>query len=216
MHLEYPTLLQWEQIAQTPDSAGAYAWYYTPRIAKFDIEKIEKEIKTIGAHDRREAHDILKAFLSTRLFSTFEEHPYDVSIKGKLKPSYKGQLQHQFSVSDSLVNRLVDEPERISDIFKYIEKMVPLFASPLYVGMADNLKRRLSQHVNLIIRFRDSGVPSAEGSVDAGFAAEVVRRNMSPQNLSVSIYPVDDKFDRVHADVENILNRILHPVIGSN
>jgi hypothetical protein len=209
--------LAWSEIDLAPEAPGIYAWYSRLAISKADIEAVIKRVnaaKQIGdAEARIEVEEALDRFI----FNPYRETPYQVSLRGQLKPKFIGEVAHQPTKSDTLIGRLVNNPERLRAIASILKTAAPWFTAPLYIGMAINLRSRLRQHRNKIIELRDvqGGHSTFDDAADAGFASQVVARNFDPTNLFVHIAEINVDSSE-HNDLENILNRINYPIFGRN
>lgn len=205
----------WADLANAPDGPGVYAWYYSPEITDFDLNRTIEAVRS--ATDRAEAERVIRAMLDGRLFDYYREEPYQAAVSGPLKPTYIGSLQHDMAASDSLVGRLAAEPDRLRTIRDVLALSAPMFASPLYIGMATVLRSRLARHKELIERFRSvvarDGQPNRNS--DAGFAWQVAKRKIPPERLFVFTCSTTSE-DGTAVDVENILNRICYPILGRN
>ncbi|MDX2040259.1 MAG: hypothetical protein SF097_03375 [Acidobacteriota bacterium] len=205
--------LLWAEVYTAPDSPGIYAWYYNPEITLFDLEEAIKRLEElIQSANQNEARCYVRELLDSRLFQYFRELPYLARIAGPLKPTHEGYLEHKHDISESLVSRVVENPQRLRLIREVLEVSAPHFASPLYIGMSDNLRERLSKHKSLIEKYRSKS-PTNTG--DMGFAAQVVQRRIPPERLFVVICELAD-LDGDPVDIENILNRIYYPILGRN
>ena len=176
-----------------------------------------------------EKQSIAESFLSQQIFSHFAETSYKVSITGKLKPRYEGQLPHIPTVSRSLVARIAENPSRLKTIATVLRRTMPYFSSPIYIGSAKILRDRLRTHVRLIRKFREcllsattpapetpSSRDPSEDRSDHSFAFEaVVQRKLEPNDLLVSVLPMHLTPESTY-DIENILNRINFPLCGRN
>lgn len=218
MKIEASHALAWSEIDQAPEAPGIYAWYARLAISQADVEVVVKRIteaKQRGdAHARIEVEKALDRFI----FSPYRETPYQVSIRGQLKPRYSGEVIHEPSKSESLIGRLAENPERFRVVCEVLKTAAPWFTAPLYIGMATNLRNRLRQHRNKIVELRDlQGQVTFDDATDAGFANQVVARNFDPTNLFVHITEVKVGVDTSEQnDLENILNRINYPIFGRN
>ena len=204
----------WSDLANTPASAGVYAWYYSPDITDFDLESA---VERAAGGDPGRSRDVVRSLLDERLFSFFREEPYDAVVTGPLKPSYSGQLTHTNDVSDSLVERVSEDPNRLRSIRDALRISAPLFASPLYIGMATRLRSRLGRHKELIERYRTTQPRDGQAvrGSDAGFAWQIAKRRIPPERLFVCTCTISAD-DGTAVDVENILNRIYYPILGRN
>ncbi len=208
--------LTWSEIDLAPETPGVYAWYSRLVISKADIDVVIKRITEArlsgDVQARAEVEDALDRFI----FSPYRETPYQVALRGQLKPKFSGEVAHEPSKSESLVGRLASNPERFRAVAEILKGAAPWFTAPLYIGMAINLRSRLKQHRNKIVELRDlQGHGSIDEVAEAGFANQVVARNFDPTNLFVHIAEVNVDTGE-HNDIENILNRINYPIFGRN
>ncbi len=207
----------WGDLASVPANPGIYAWYYSPELTDHDIEKAIRKIHEMVAQDRRQgAEDLVRTLLEERVFCYFREDPYEARLEGPLKPKFEGILTHQSSPSVSLVSRIVEDPTRLRIIRQVLNVSAPMFASPIYIGMSDNLQHRISKHKSLIERLR-SGAARAVGADDSdmSFASRVAARRIPPERLFVYTCAIVEA-DAAAVDIENVLNRIYYPILGRN
>lgn len=214
-------LFSWLEINSVPRAPGIYAWYYRHLLTDHDIDRLTSDLLAAGS-DQDRAERLVKEFLSTFLFDVFREEPYQVSMVGPLKPSYQGPVPHLMSITDGLVRRIASDPGRLKDLKKVLEGAVPEFASPIYIGMSDDLRGRVGQHKRLIQKYKagerfdlGEGLTTEEETADHSFAREVVRRGFSLARLAVAVRVIDAPAN-IHLDAENILNRINFPLCGRN
>lgn len=208
--------LSWSEIELAPETPGIYAWYSRLVISKADIEGIIKNVQIAKEESDAKAQAVVEDALDRFIYSPYRETPYQVSLRGQLKPKFSGELLHEPSKSDSLISRLALNPERFRTIAEVLRSAAPWFTAPLYIGMAINLRSRLKQHRNKIVELRDlQGIASIDEATEAGFANQVFARNFDPSNLFVHIAEVNVDTGE-HNDLENILNRINYPIFGRN
>lgn len=217
-------MFHWSEVASVPDEPGIYAWYYSPEITDFDLEATTEAVRRLrGDGDRQAAGEAVETFLERAIFRYFHEEPFSAVLRGPLKPSYEGTLAHRPSMSTNLVDRIIEDPERLRTIKHILEASAPDFASPIYIGMSERLRRRLGHHKKLIERYRESR-PSPLAGVgerlhderrDQSFAQQVSERNIAPSRLFVMVKVISDVGNR-YVDLENILNRIHYPLMGRN
>jgi hypothetical protein len=211
-------IYRWQEIEDVPLGAGVYAWYYTPEITAFDLECITAkitELKALG--DSTKAKEAIRAFLDEHVFQYFREQPFTVRLHGPLKPRYEGQIDHMPTLSENLLDRIVDDPARLTTIRDVLEASVPDFASPIYIGMSERLRDRLRQHKVLIERYGEvpSGSLTEDDQRDNSFASEICARSIPRTRLSVGVKIISGP-PRTYIDIENILNRVHYPLLGRN
>lgn len=216
---------RFSEVAGAPDTPGVYAWYYRIELTDKDIARCIERIDL--AEDQNSRDEIMREFLNNHLFHFYREVPYFVSLSGKLKPRYEGLIDQHSDVSQTLIRRLAANPNNLYDLKSTLRSAVPLFASPIYIGVATRLRERLLQHVRLIDYYQHikaSVVADAqpmqtaneEESSDHKFAYEVsMVRGFRPSNLVVNTLQLSVN-DSIRYDLENILNRINYPLCGRN
>jgi hypothetical protein len=213
--------LGWSELAQAPPGAGVYAWYYEPEITDFDLEVALNSIRErLAANDRLGAETVVVDLLNDNVMSYFRHDPYDVMLSGPLKPRHAGTVQHEQRISPGLVHRILEEPERLRPLRDILASSAPYFASPIYVGMSDQLRSRLGRHRALIEKFRAQDFrrdPNDEAgqNEEAGFARRVVKRRIPPDRLFVMVRETA-VVAGLHVDAENLFNRMYYPILGRN
>lgn len=216
MKLETTKALTWAEIELAPESSGIYAWYVRLAISKADIEASIKRIEAAREKSIQAGRNEAESTLDRFIFNPYKESPYAVLLRGQLKPRYGGEISHEPIKSDSLINRIMESPERLRTIADVLKIASPSFTAPLYIGMAVNLRKRLRQHRNKISELRDQkNSLDIDDTSEAGFANQVVARNFDPTNLFVHIVEIEIDTSE-NNDLENILNRINYPIFGRN
>lgn len=211
------------EIDNVPDNPGVYAWYFKSIITERDIGDFLAELRSTTEQEQRE--EKVRAFLNLRLFAPLQESPYTVVVQGALKPTYRGNVNHEPTISGNLVERIARNPERLRSLDHALRKTVPHFASPIYIGVAtQSLRKRLQSHRNLIRRYRENFGPddldlrddntTNESRRDHSFAREVVHeRRLHPNKLQVYVLETEISAE-IALDVENVLNRLNFPLCG--
>lgn len=208
----------WRDVAAVPALPGIYAWYYNPEITTYDLGVISADVKRLKeAGDRPGAEAAMRRFLEQTVFRYFREQSFTATLRAPLMPRYEGRIEHQPTLSASLIERLVDDPDRLAVLKEVLGASVPDFASPLYIGMSRLLRDRVARHKSLIERgSRPASTVTEDGfEDDHSFAAEVLARGIPPTRLSVAIRTVEAS-SGAYVDLENVLNRIHRPLLGRN
>ena len=133
---------RFSEVTQAPNTPGVYAWYYRIELTDKDIATCIESVELENDPDEKDA--IVRAFLETHLFRFYKEVPYFVALSGQLKPRYEGLIDHRADVSASLIRRLAAVPTNLYELKRTLRLAIPLFASPIYIGVAARL--RSSQH----------------------------------------------------------------------
>ena len=210
----------WHRITAVPNKSGIYAWYYRPKLTDFDINELKAEIKRASSN---ESIGLVSTFLKQHIFDRFAEDPYEAKVWGPLRPTFQGQLTNHIEVTPALSQRIANNPDRLWTLKEVIEKAAPMFASPIYIGMAKNLNERISTHKALIEKYRKANIESppevipteSEDYLPHKFACSVIRRRFQPDGLEVVVKLIETNEDEF-VDAENILNRINFPICGRN
>jgi hypothetical protein len=159
--------------------------------------------------------------LQQHLFDCFQNKPYSARIEGPLKPTYSGSLAFESPISESLVREIDDQPTKLFEISKALQNVRPGFTPPIYIGMAVNIRQRVLRHKKLITDIQDNnaemdfvkGAAAGEDAEARSFAQDVVARKMSPARLRVTVQTIGAE-EKIHNNIENILNRISLPLCG--
>lgn len=208
---------KWNQIDSIPQRSGIYSWYLKLQISQADIDDVIQKVGVMKEESSEEAKNIIERFINKFILNPYKEEPYEVLIKGKLKPRYNGLVYNdQNEISEILILKVLENPDVLYSLVNVISEVSPYFNSPLYIGMAGDLRKRLKQHKSNIIKLKENSAEiSFDLKNDAGFARQVVSRNMNYANLFVHVAYCDiDNLDP--SILENILNRINYPIFGRN
>jgi hypothetical protein len=189
------------------------------RIPKPDIDNCILEVKCSPETER---HQILQKFLKEKLFDSYREEDYSVELTGALKPSYRGHVQHLIPLGDGLIDQLARNVEDLGVLKQILEASVPLFAAPVYIGVAkESLRKRLATHRNLLEQYRervgmrddDDATLSDQGHSFAYNA--MVLRGWRPTDMVAYVMEMPSAGEMA-LPTENILNRINYPLCGRN
>ena len=211
------------QIESVPEETGLYAWYYQIMLSDKDIQVCINDLN--NTDDTALKKKIAETFLEEKIFKYYMETPYKVSIDGALKPKYAGNIEYVPNISESAIIGVVENPEILRLIKKALIDSVPRFSSPIYIGMATNLRTRLGKHKKLIEKYLnldtyefekvDDSIDFADQK-DHSFAKEVsIVRKFNTANLVVYVRTFQDHRSQITC-MENIFNRIYYPLCGRN
>lgn len=213
----------WSSVSTVAPKAGVYAWYYSPVLSMHDVNSIIARVEDSKRIGDGQAAGHISDFLDKHVYRRFAESPYSVRISGALKATFAGTANHEPTQSDSLLQRLCENPERLLVIREVLRSSAPELSCPLYIGMAKNLQNRLAGHQRLIEQYRvrelnmqlTDEMISKNEERDHSFASEVAVRGIPPSQLFVCVNYIESA-DHNYVDVENILNRIFFPIFGRN
>ncbi len=121
----------------------------------------------------------------------------------------------------------VESEDRRRTMAKVLEMVSPAFSSPLYIGVAENLRTRLSQHKQSVTRAAewlrdhpdDAEVVQARGK---SFGARAAARDIPMEHLEAWVIELDDQQGQlstkqlrtVAESAEWLLHRLYGPILG--
>lgn len=187
---------QWDEVSNIPSVAGIYAWYFMPKLRKADLVDAG-----LTKNNLAQIADIL------------ELPEMEIVADGHLSLKFRGKLFHESigieSEFSDLVNCIIESQESRRGFASILELSAPFFSSPLYIGVSNNLKTRISIHKNKILNkdFDDGHC----------FAREVCKREIPLSQLVVFVFFNSEFFDnnrKIYEAVETILNRLYYPIFG--
>jgi hypothetical protein len=79
--------LTWSEIDLAPETPGVYAWYSRLVISKADIDAVVKRVNEAKLSSDAKAREEVERALDRFIFSPYRETPYQVALRGQLKPS---------------------------------------------------------------------------------------------------------------------------------
>ena len=223
---------RFHEVDQAPPSPGIYAWYHQVTIPEPDIDAFIDRVRPSTARPEQAAEELAQEFLAAQIFSPHRETPYNVTLSGALKPEFNGTVEYRPPSAQRLVEELAASPERARMLAEVLLHVVPLFSSPIYIGIAkSSLRSRLQQHARLISELRNAAASRADRTKseanaesdtdptyiqDHQFAREaIVVRKLSPLDLLVYVLPLNVD-PTIALGVEYLLNRINYPLCGRN
>ena len=203
--------LQGSDIVDTPELPGIYAWYYRPRV--FGNQEAEILGKLITYPSSIKTEIALRYGLMWKVDSEA-----DILYGTNRRPA------------DKVVSKAASNGGNL--ITSFIQNlMIPHFAKPIYIGIAENLSQRVKQHYNSLTQLWDSNtsvsryleanpdatVEEVLGQLDIGysFAVDARVKGLAPRDLVVFVYPIEKLDNRSELrDLEQILQLLSDPICG--
>lgn len=201
------TLYRIDQITQTPKATGIYAWF--PKM-------------TFGAMDHSGSTQLIDEW-STRL-ATPKIELVSNRVFGRV---WKASVEIEPELNTN-IETSSDEWTLFRDHFN---SCFTQLTGPIYVGKANNLRSRLTQHIRCIENLSQNielltGIDKgdAENFEDVrNFAERVIsQRKFSMDNLLFTFleFPKtksisEDQKSKINSDVESVLNKIIRPIFGN-
>jgi hypothetical protein len=221
-----PKALRVNQIDLVPDKPGVYSWYYVPTISDYDLTNLKSILKKTSCCKDKSKQ--VKQFLENHIYAPYQETPYLASLSGKLKPEYIGELTYKHNISQSLIKRIVEDPNRLDSIKHVFNGLSMTLLSPIYIGMASrSLKVRLKDHIKTMRDYQRKktelqdkmhlNIPLEEPfDLSHKFSHEaIIIRSLDINNLKFTFQEIDFE-TKIENDIENLLNRLNYPLCGRN
>ena len=239
----YYQLFSLETVSQAPKAAGLYAWYAGLNAGLKDWELEVVDGIDVGTDRLR---NLLKRHTDRYCFRELE-----TTALGAFSQTWSGHLQDQ--TANTLRSVLAEPtdfqeqanydqqraPKLLSTLesrdkrqlmVKALEIALPVLSAPIYVGVAECLHKRLSQHVREINQLTSSVIKDPASrqrfrkEKKTNFALRAIAAGFSPENLQVWTFNLDLLIEELGSKtqdartvaeaVEWVLNRWHRPYLG--
>jgi hypothetical protein len=204
---------------EIPDSPGVYCWRYRPKIERGQIAKLHSLLAQ--EEDIIKRAKILHESIEGQLLRPFSRPDYFVTLQGPLLPKFAGKAAHAIPDFSDRFLSLAKDLDSLPQFIDYINKLYDMISMPFYIGIASDqtLNSRIKSHVLAIIRYKQEGRfgdISDEESIN--LASRIVERHINPTFLWISCLALKSARDCELnlSDLEFVLNRTVHPVLGKN
>jgi hypothetical protein len=210
--------LKFTRVSNAPQSPGLYAWY-----GKLDspIADYKRQVDETG----RDMGEVRFRRLLAKHLERYELAPFALTSKGTFGATWAGSMRDN---SASIVQRaalgdklgeeidpyirqfaesltVVSEKEEYRHaLIEVLERAYPAISAPIYIGVAENLRVRLGDHVSRYRQLRDAINGQEENfeklrqHVDekgGQFADRAILYGFQPDHLFVTILPLDEFID---------------------
>ncbi|WEH16316.1 hypothetical protein [Streptomyces sp. VNUA24] len=223
-------------VDQAPETPGLYAWYVSFRASPHDWKMKPSP----------EGDQAIEGFLRLlrKYAGYYEPLPIALRGRGSYGVAWEGELEldtplrdpdegsHAASAEEDkrlaiLMNSLASE-ERRRVMATILEMASPVFSSPLYIGVAENLRERLRTHRRDFTKAYDwlrEHPEDAETVRTKGktFGARAAARNMAMGHLEAWVIDLGDQADNAVTikhlrntaeSAEWLLHRLYAPILG--
>lgn len=223
-------------VDRAPESPGLYAWYVTFRAGPQDWK----------VSPGPNGDQAIEGFLNIirEYAGYYEPLPIELAGRGSYGTKWEGLLEQDFPLREpqdgsdknraeasSQLNKLLESlanEERRRVMTTILQRASPIFSSPLYIGVAENLRQRLGQHKNNYMKAYDwlREHPSDIDIVRArgkSFGARAAARGIAMEHLEAWIIDLaneeDNKTTKKHLRstaeaAEWLLHRLYSPILG--
>jgi len=154
-------------VSQAPESPGLYAWYGKVDIGDSDYLRLIIEGKDAGEarfrsllarhtqrHNLPGMHVRIRSSFESEWRATCPEVTTEKFIEVLSGAADEEELSDQEAKRRlASLDKTVGKQKSRQLLKEVLEESVPVFAAPIYIGVTDNLRRRLTEHASLLERF---------------------------------------------------------------
>lgn len=214
-----------------PAEPGVYAWYVAPTAGEYALAEA-----MVNGTDEGIAH--FGKFLSE--YSLKLRPPqFDITATGHLWAEWRGFIEERGS------SRLAGAIDRVAEgkseagkklietmqrertrrvLAQVLMEAAPRLVSPIYIGVATNLRERITQHVSgirTVTKALADGDP-VPAMLRGKFAERAAKAGFSEDDLRIGVMPIPDLGQNLDLELrreiaeaaEFVLNRWHHPILG--
>jgi hypothetical protein len=219
-------------VDEAPETPGLYAWYGLLGAGPLDWElRIEHGEDAGEVTCRHLLHSHTTRFVPPRL-EIEARSPFDIRLRGYLQDALADKLQAKFDddeAKEDLLSSILTKPTHRKWLLQALNAATPILSSPIYIGVAANLRTRLLQHAEAFYKLADARVHGLSDEhryqllKNKNFAARAIGMGFTPDTLSVWTLELsslcDDSTDaeilrKIAEAAEWFLNRWHRPLAG--
>lgn len=224
------------QVATAAEHVGIYAWYPVLDAGEADWRIEFKSDVDLGIERMRS--------LLQRHSARFNTPPLEVHAVGRLTAQWRGSIpgssgssleeflscpaEDEGASHRTAFHAVLNAPGQRKRLVEILRFAVPIFSAPVYVGISDNLRRRLRDHVRDLMNLyetvqKDPDVRIRAQQKDMNFATRAIGAGFTPDTLEVWTLDLESAFEdatdpeglRDLAEAaEWLLNRWSRPLFG--
>lgn len=227
-------ILSPEDLQKASNLPGIYAWHSVMNLGNADVSERKYLTNALKRQNSRFKKPPLDGIFTANLGSQWTGKLLDKSMDNLTDALDDEELSDGKKIAVRL-NRTIDNSKARKLLPILLDACSPVFSSPLYIGISDNLRRRLMSHIqnfrqlseykNKKIKIKNSllnlDVEEDDSTSGINFAARAVIAGFKEDSLRVVTFPIIDTdslaeqeiFDLI-ASVEFLLNRWNRPILG--
>lgn len=221
-------------VDEAPTSTGLYAWYGINEISNLDYKiEIVNGVDLGISRTSKRLSDISKRYAMPDI-SLRGEGAFSTRWNGSFRDETINNLINYIDTLDNeiddckLIREILVQPAERDKLSKIIGSVVPYTSAPIYIGVAENLKQRLTTHadnVKILSELLASRKTNREELIancrkhKNNFAIRAVSMGFKVESLNVYVFNVD-KFlgctnnRKVSELAEWFLNKWNKPILG--
>lgn len=240
---KYYQVFSVETVSQAPKATGLYAWYAGLNAGLKDWELEINDGIDAGTERLRK--------LLRRHTECYSYREIETTALGAFSQTWTGMLEDRTA---DILRDVLAEPETVQEqenydqkrapklrsslesrdarylIVKALESTIPIISAPIYVGVAECLNTRLSQHVRELNKLTNTVIkdPNSRQRLrkekKTNFALRAVAAGFSPENLQIWTFNLESLVNDIGVQsqdprtvseaIEWVLNRWHRPYLG--
>lgn len=218
-------------VDQAPESPGLYAWYATFRASELDWKTRAEDGEDQSIAGFRRLVKNFAAHHEPNPIGLRGSAPYGGLWQGRLDLKYGSTASGSGATLENGLEELEETMESESGrqaLALFLSHATPTFSSPLYIGVADDLRTRLKYHKRKYAEGMQWLADNPDGAEKlqenaTSFGLRAASRNIAMENLEVwvvdlSVTPSGSKLQRelrrTAQSAEWLLHRLFSPVLG--
>jgi hypothetical protein len=236
-------LIDLSQTNTIPETPGVYVWYVRPQIGRLDwqasfdglgTDKGDEALRTV-LYEFTRSMAPPELSTSTRLAfrdewsGTLRADVYDENAKKLLKKT----PEDDYSFPGQKFDKTLARESMRRALSELLDESAVTFWTPIYIGKSKDLRRRLSEHINIYRRVYDSTQqrPELQEQIAAGMrdptaspnlAIRLIHANIRPDQCRIAYLSTlregsnTDEADQLAEVLEWLLNTWNRPTLGKN
>ena len=221
-----------DKVEEAPEQPGLYVWYGRLSVGAADWDERETSsnltaqtqlLKALRDHSLKYRQQPLQM----EALANFSTH-WSGGLEPALADSWNDEVDGAWDgATDHFIARSTSSNQAREDLLTLFESALPVFNSPLYIGLTidQTLRSRLQQHRSKLRRHWE------KVSSDPDYSSRIKPDNFAERAIKVGFSPSNLYFYTLHIDMENnvgselrrkelllsaewILNRWANPILG--
>ena len=232
------------RVGQASTEYGIYAWYYLPQFQQPDVDELLEKMPPMDNDPDKMRESQIRTWIIENYYKKYwlfldsktEQQPLHV-IHQHLKEEWMNitptielntAVSRKPNISPPLIKRLSADDDLLSEFIRGLgDHRLLGFLSPIYIGMAESgsssIRDRLQKHLKGLEKKREWETDKLRNRFESddsleSFATRAALAGISPKELWYATFDVDEHLANIKLpdSLENLLNRLVTPALGSN
>lgn len=179
------------EVERAPSVPGIYAWYVRFPLAADDWMPRKEEDIDEAAVDLERAVDDYARYHQPKPIALSGADDYELPWAGVLKRrSISDRGIGTTSVAEIKLRKIYNDPEQRRILIGLLHQAQPVFGTPLYVGVADNLRNRLRAHLQDYENARDGLKNQPQRAEEYHFNGKKLGERIAGASIPLSLLEV--------------------------